>query len=86
MEGHHRAPGDDQRGGCDAWGNVGASAIYNGTAVAYQNSLGHIASGTVKVRYVTKDDHAVMALVDDGLLPAHMRWAFLPRTCLTPAF
>jgi deoxyxylulose-5-phosphate synthase len=54
--------------------------------VAWANLLGHVASGTVKVRYVTKDDRAVMALVADGALPAHMRWAFLPRTCLTPAF
>lgn len=79
-------PATINAGGCDAFGNVGADAIYHGSAVAWANNLGHIASGTVKVRYVTKDDKAVMALVADGTLPAHMRWAFLPRTCLTPAF
>ena len=79
-------PATINAGGCDAWGNVGAAAIYNGAPVAWANSLGHVDSGQVKVRYVTKDDRAVMALVADGALPAHMRWAFLPRTCLTPAF
>jgi hypothetical protein len=79
-------PATVNAGGCDAWGNVGSAAIYNGAPVAWANLLGHVASGTVKVRYVTKDDRAVMALVADGALPAHMRWAFLPRTCLTPAF
>lgn len=79
-------PATINAGGCEAWGNVGAAAIYSGARVAWANDLGHIASGRVKVRYVTKDDRAVMALVADGALPAHMRWAFLPRTCLTPAF
>jgi hypothetical protein len=73
-------------GGCDAWGNVGSPAIYSGAPVAWANPLGHLDSGTVKVRYVTKDRAAVMALVPDGVLPAHMRWAFLPRGCLTAAF
>lgn len=79
-------PATINAGGCDAYGNVGAAAIYNGAPVAWANPLGHLDSGRVKVRYVTKDRRAVMALVADGALPAHMRWAFLPRGCLTPAF
>ncbi len=69
-------------GGCDAYGNVGANAIYHGGHVVWANPLGHIPSGTVGVRYVTRLRGAAMVKVAG--LPYGMKWAFVPRSCLTP--
>jgi hypothetical protein len=69
--------------GCDAFANVGSHAIYNGAAVNLVNRVGFVPAQTrVKVRYVTKDRGAVMALVPSGLLQQGMRWAFLRRDCV----
>ncbi len=70
--------------GCEAWANVGAPAIYSGAPEAFANRVGTIPPATpVKVRYVTKHRGAVMALVPVGLLQQGMRWAFLPRGCVS---
>ncbi|HET9255462.1 MAG TPA: hypothetical protein VFO16_09700 [Pseudonocardiaceae bacterium] len=76
-------PATIKAGGCDAYGNVGADAIYHGGPVAWANPLGHVSSGTVHVRYVTHSRGAAMVLMDASSLPHHIRWAFVPRSCLT---
>jgi hypothetical protein len=73
-------------GGCNVVANVGAAAIYNAAAAAPANPITHVNSGTVYVRYVTKQDDYVMAnLASDGSpqLPSGMQWGFYPRGCLT---
>ena len=69
-------------GGCDAYGNVGSDAIYHSGHVVWANPLGHIRSGTVGVRYVTR--LRVAAMVKVAGLPYGMKWAFVPRSCLIP--
>ncbi len=75
-------------GGCDVFGNVGAAAIYSGAASAPANLISHVNSGTVYVRYVTKQRDYVMAnLAGNGSpqLPSGLQWGFYPRGCLTAA-
>lgn len=72
-------------GGCYAYGNVGAEAIYNGGHVSWANPLGHIPSGGVRVRYVTRRRQAALVKFDaPAHLPYGMTWAFVPRSCLLP--
>ncbi|MDQ1742970.1 MAG: hypothetical protein QOE23_1309 [Pseudonocardiales bacterium] len=73
-------------GGCDVVGNIGSAAIYSGGAAAPANLIGHVDSGTVYVRYVSKRDDWVMANLATNAspqFPAGIQWGFFPRTCLS---
>jgi hypothetical protein len=79
-------PAEINGGGCDVVGNIGANAIYSGGAAVPGNSIGHVNSGTVYVRYVSKDDNWVMGNLASNASPQFpygIQWGFFPRGCVT---
>ena len=79
-------PAEINAGGCDVVGNIGSAAIYSGGTAAPGNAIGHVNSGTVYVRYVSKRDDWVMGNLASNASPQFgwgIQWGFFPRSCLT---
>lgn len=79
-------PATIKAGGCDVVGNIGSAAIYSGGAAAPANLIGHVNSGTVYARYVSKRGDWVMGNLATNAspqFPAGIQWGFFPRGCLS---